>query len=137
MKISMKRWLKCLLLPLVVGALIVGLCGSSFAKTKDGKWLIVWVSGNVYGDWTAPVKKGMKDAAELFGNVEWRWMGPTDNDVAKIINTQWAAVNDPEVDGIVTDIYDPIAHEDVIQAAYDNGIALVTVWGDEPDAPRL
>ncbi len=132
----MKRWLKCLLLLVLVGALVVGLWSPSSAKTKDGKWKFIYVGTNIYGDWATPVKNGMQHAADMIGNVEWKWVGDEGGDVPKVIDTCWTVVNDPSVDALMTAAYDPVSHDAVIQAAKDRGLPSIFLFADDPTSVR-
>ena len=131
----MKRWLKYVVLLVAAAVLIVGLWAPSYAITKDGKYKFVYCTGGTSSAYYRPTLKGLEEAGKMF-DVEWEFVGPVENDIPKIVTATEAVISDPEVDGIICLIYDPISHDEVIQTAIDRGIAVVSANADDEDTPN-
>ena len=131
----MKRWLKYVVLLVAAAVLIVGLWAPSYAKTKDGKYKFVYCTAGTAGDFYLPIQKGLKDAAEMFG-VEVEFVGPVENDVPKLVTSMYAVIANPEVDGMIVQIYDHVSQDDAIQAAMDQGIPVITACADDENTPN-
>lgn len=81
-----------------------------------------------------PVKKGMQDAAEKM-EVECVFMGTEDVDVAEQIKIMRRAIEEG-YDGIALNIIDPVAFDDVISKAVEQGVAVVAFNVDDHATPN-
>ena len=131
----MRRWLKYVVLVVAVAVLVVGLWVPSYAKTAEGKYKFVYVAAVVGDPYYRPIRQGLDDAEKLL-DVEVHFTGPMEADITKFVDAIAAAAADPEVDGIVTWIMDPVAQDDVIADAIKKGVPVITANADDEETPN-
>lgn len=103
------------------------------AAAQDDEGLtFVFVTHDLGAGIFAPVRRGMEDACAMI-NATCEFIGPQTYDVAEQVSLLEATVA-RQPDGIATTRPEPGAYDDVIQAAQDAGIKVVTFNTNDPTA---
>ena len=104
-------------------------CGS---QNKDIR--LAFVTCAVNAKFFEPVKKGMKEAAEMLG-VRCDFLGTEGVDVPAQVEIIRRAVAEG-YDGLAVSIIDPVAFDEVIQEAVDSGVPVVGFNVDDQATPN-
>ncbi|UCD27756.1 MAG: substrate-binding domain-containing protein [Planctomycetota bacterium] len=101
---------------------------------QQKKLRFIFISTCVDEDFFDPVKKGMRDAADIMG-VECSFVGTEEVDIEAQVNMVKKAIADG-YDGIALNIIHTTAFDDVVQQAIDKGIPVVAFNVDDHSTPN-
>jgi len=104
------------------------------ARVPSERLRFIFIAPVIHEEFFLPVRKGMKDAAEMMG-VEATFMGTEGVDVEAQAAMVTKAVKDG-YDGIAVDIIDPVAFDKVVKSAMDKGVPVVAFNTDDSDTPN-
>lgn len=116
----------------VFAAMLIVCAGISVAQEKRLRF--VFITACVNEEFFNPVKKGMNDAAKLM-DVDCTFVGTQDVDLKSQAGMVNKAVADG-CDGIVLNIIDPVAFDDVIANAINKGVPVVCFNVDDNKTPN-
>lgn len=109
--------------------------GQGGQKSKDEELHLVFVTPLIAHPVWLVAKEGFETAAKDF-NFKGDWVGPQGLDVNEMIKQIEIAITE-KADGIITMGLNPEAMVPVLNKANNEGIPVVIVNSDVPDAPRL
>jgi len=130
----MSKIQKTMLWILLLVSFIDSGCVKKSQDVDDHQLKFAFITCAVNAEFFKPVIKGMNDAAEMTG-VKCDFIGTEGVDVKAQANMVRQAVNDG-YDGIVLNIIDPVAFDEVIQEALDRGIPVVGFNVDDHATPN-
>jgi len=131
---------KRIFLTIILIVLMVFSVSLNTVEAQDS-YEFIFVTHSTTMDFWVPVRTGMEEAAEMFGDyfdveIEVRQEGPTDFDVSgqrDALETVLYA----EPDGIVASLTDPDAFDTPVQEAIEQGIPVIGMNTDAEDNPRM
>src|ERR671912_470182 len=95
--------------------------GGNFPDTPE--WNFVSICHVTTNSFFVPTQYGIEDAQALLGTTS-QWTGSEDSTVSEMINAMNTAISG-NADGIAVAVVDPVAFNDPIQKALDNGIPVI------------
>src|ERR671938_2195876 len=95
--------------------------GGNFPKTPD--WNFVFINHVTTNPFFVPTRYGIEDAQALLGTTS-QWTGSEDSVVKDMVDAMNTAISG-NADGIAVSVVDPVAFNDPIQKALDNGIPVI------------
>jgi simple sugar transport system substrate-binding protein len=95
--------------------------GGNFPNTPE--WNFVFICHVTTNSFFVPTQYGIEDAQALLGTTS-QWTGSEDSTVSEMIDAMNTAISG-NADGIAVAVVDPVAFNDPIQKALDNGIPVI------------
>src|SRR5215213_3977173 len=95
--------------------------GGNFPNTPE--WNFVFVNHVTTNPFFVPTQYGIEDAQALLGTTS-QWTGSEDSVVKEMVDAMNTAISG-NADGIAVSVVDPVAFNDPIQKALDNGIPVI------------
>jgi simple sugar transport system substrate-binding protein len=95
--------------------------GGNFPKTPE--WNFVFVNHVTTNPFFVPTQYGIEDAQALLGTTS-QWTGSEQSVVSEMVDAMNTAISG-NADGIAVSVVDPVAFNDPIQKALDNGIPVI------------
>jgi simple sugar transport system substrate-binding protein len=98
-----------------------GGAGGNFPDTPE--WNFVFVNHVTTNSFFVPTQYGIEDAEALLGTTS-QWTGSEESVVSEMVDAMNTAISG-NADGIAVSVVDPVAFNDPIQKALDNGIPVI------------